>query len=241
MLRSVSSRLDQILTEYNQLRSAYRETRFIRSALVDYQSQVPDNDAPLLESSILFFTELRHFLDAISERLHRIQPKIQQLFGVFQQANFKARTERFIRYLLVDSRLINNKVDLPTLIPSLNWRIDKTQLWFFDVNRNLFPTPAQPRTVRVVNELTRQHAFWQAAEPARQQDEAQIWLDQFHTELEIQGDIRLSDYFHRVFNQDWERFDVALRFAYLLIRELICKECCLFLAKEHLYQFRIFL
>ena len=219
MLRSVSERLDQLIFEYGQLNAAYRDTRFIRNLLTDYQFDASNEDLSEVEHAITFFVDLRRLLDAIRERLDRIQPKIQQLFGVFQQANFRARTEQFIRYMLDDSIVSNNKVILPTQIPSFTWRIHKPQLWYFDVNRELFPTPPQPRVRRMVDETARQEAFQIAAEPARRQDEAQTWLDQFHTELEERGFLTLSDYFPRVFNNDPQRLDVTLRFCYLVLRQ----------------------
>jgi hypothetical protein len=112
MLRSVSERLNQLIFEYGQLNAAYRDTRFIRDLLTDYRFDAPDEDLSELERAITFFIELRRLLDAIRERLDRIQPKVQQLFGVFQQANFRARTEQFIRYMLNNSAVINNKVVL---------------------------------------------------------------------------------------------------------------------------------
>ncbi|QMW03210.1 hypothetical protein [Spirosoma foliorum] len=219
MLRSVSERLDQLIFEYGQLNAAYRDTRFIRGLLTDYQFEAPDEDLPELERAITFFVELRRLLDAIRERLDRIQPKIQQLFGVFQQANFRARTEQFIRYMLDNSVVTNNKVVLPTQISSFTWRIHKPQIWYFDVNRELFPAPPQPRIRRMIDETARQEAFQVATESARRQDKAQMWLDQFHAELEKRGALALSDYFPRVFNNDPQRFDIALRFCYLVLRQ----------------------
>ena len=218
MLRSVSERLDQLIFEYGQLNAAYRDTRFIRNLLTDYQFDASD-DLPEVEHAITFFVELRRLLDAIRERLDRIQPKIQQLFGVFQQANFRARTEQFIRFLLENSMINNSKVVLPGQISPFIWRIHKLQLWYFDVNRELFPTPPQPRIRRIVDETARQEAFQVAAEPARRQDEAQMWLDQFHAELEESGVLALSDYLPRVFNNDPQQFDVTLRFCYLVLRQ----------------------
>ena len=218
MLRSVSERLERLMFEYKQLDVAYRDTRFIRTLLTDYQFQAPDVEAPIIEYALTFFADLHRLLDTIRVRLYRIRPKIQQLFGVFQQANFRARTDQFIRYLFERSEVVKDNIMLPTAVPSFVWRIHKLQLWYFDVNRGLFPEPPQPRARRVVDQIAREKAFQEAAEPARRQDEAQTWLDLFSAELEEKGSLWFSDYFPRVYRNEPQRFDVTLRFAYLILR-----------------------
>lgn len=218
MLRSVSERLDRLLLEHRQLDIAYRDTRYIRARLTNYQDQASNEDAPDIEHALIFFADLRRLLDAIRVRLSRIQPKIQQLFGVFQQASFRARTDQFIRYLFENSVVPTNKVVLPAHVPPFICRIHKLQLWYFDVNRTVFPEPPQPRPQRVVDEVAREKAFQEAAEPARRQDEAHTWLERFHAELEKNGSLALSDYFDRVYQQMPHRFDIVLRFSYLVLR-----------------------
>ncbi len=219
MLRSVSGRLDRLLVEYKQLDSAYRDTRFIRTHLTNYQLQAPDEEVLEIEYALTFFADLRRLLDAIRIRLYRIQPKIQQLFGVFQQANFRARTDQFIRYLFEYSKVSNNNLVLPANVSPFVRRIHKLQLWYFEVNRSLFPEPPQPRARWIVDQVAREKAFQEATEPARQQDEAQTWVNRFHAELKKNGNLSLSDYFPRVYRNEPQRFDITLRFAYLILRQ----------------------
>lgn len=218
MLRSVSDRLERLLIEYRQLEAAYKDTRFIHTQLIKYQNQALEMDVPNVEYAISFLSNLRRLLDAIRVRLNRIQPKIQQLFGVFQQANFRARTDQFIRYLFESSTLRTNKVVLPAHISPFICRIHKLQFWYFDVNRNVFPEPPQPRTPRLVDEVARKQAFQKAGEPARRQDEAHTWLERFHADLENNGTLSLSDYFDRIYRKDPQQFDIVLRFSYLVLR-----------------------
>jgi hypothetical protein len=165
------------------------------------------------------FDTLRKLLNTISERLSRIQPKVQQLFGVFNRANFTAKTERFIRHLLLESTLVNNRVTLPRGIPFFIYQIRSPILKFFDPSRSPFPRPIQPRPIRNIDNQHRDEAFWQASTMARQQDEAYEWLTHFSSELEIKGELMLSDYFSRIFQDDWARFELVIRFAYLVLQE----------------------
>jgi hypothetical protein len=215
----VSIQLDRILKEYEQLRSAYAETRAIRAELANFQNSVPEGETDLLEDTQDYFEILRKLLNTISEKLSRIQPKVQQLFSVFSRANFSAKTDRFIRHLLMNSRLVNNRVMLPKDILPFTYQIRSSVLKFLDPSRSPFPRPVQPRPVHHVDSQHREEAFWLAGATARKQDEAYEWLAVFMDDLAAQGDLMLGDYFFKVLQGDWSRFEVAIRFSYLVLQE----------------------
>jgi len=219
MLESVSEHLKRILEEYEQLRSAYSETKVIRSELLDFQKGVGDDDREILEEALTYFDLLRKQLNAISERLGRIQPKIQQLFGVFNQGNFGAKIDRFTNYLLSESSLVKNRLVLPPNIPSFNLQIKTSHLKYFDTSRSPFPRPIQPRTTQVYNTEDRDTAFLEATENVRRQNEALEWLDILDQDLEEKEEIILLDYFTKVFQNDWSRLEIALRFVYLVLQK----------------------
>jgi hypothetical protein len=219
MLESVSEHLYRILEEYEQLRSAYSETKAIRSELIDFQINVGYDDVEILEETLTYFDLLRKQLNAISERLNRIQPKIQQLFGVFNQGNFGAKIDRFINFLLTESCLVKNRLLLPPSIPSLDLQIKTSYLRYFDLSRSPFPRTIQPRITQVYSTEDRSNAFLEETEKIRKQNEALEWLDVLEHDLEEKEEIILLDYFTKVFQNDWSRLEIALRFVHIVLHK----------------------
>lgn len=206
-LKQIDDRFETIRVQNKELRIAFKEIDQIRRLMEDYATKYDSSDIDMLvHNSVTFFQEMRRTLTIIDKRLDRIQPKIRQLFSNLNKPLFNYRVERFLYHLVENSIEVtrgNKKVtEFPGKIPSLGIIRMQQNLTIVERKNDLFPIQAKKRLVISESPEAKAKAFAKSQNRLGQQDDISIWIDRIHQEVDINGELCLSEYFFQIAKPD---------------------------------------
>ncbi len=206
-LKQIDERFEIIRTQNKELRSAFREIDQIRRLIEGYASQYDNSEIDqLVHVVVSFFQEMRRTLGIIDKRLDRIQPKIKQLFSNLNKPQFNAKIERFLYYLLENSKETNegNKksIQLPNAIPSLSFIQLSQNFTIVERKNNLFPIQAKKRMIIPESPEAKSKAFASFQQRINQQDQISYWVQSIQNDATKEQELNLSDYFFRIAQLD---------------------------------------
>jgi len=222
-LKQIDEKFEQIRTQNKELRTAFGEIEQIRKLIDSYTAQF-DNDKiyEYAHHAISFFQEMRQVLSLIDKRLDRIQPRIKQLFSNLNKPLFNTRVEKFISFLVQNSKVIteNNKKIL--LLPGglSQLCVQHEELNFIIVERkpNLFPAKAVNRLVVPQNQQLKEKAFAVTMRQVLQQDFIMQWVELIENDVRKSGKVTLSSYFFQILKEDSGALNLAVAVAYKALK-----------------------
>lgn len=218
VLISISEKLEQIQKEYEKLKAAFDETKNIKLKLEKIRNDISDEDLKNQSQKIIdFFKEVRERLEGVNVRIMNIQPRIRQQINLFSRPGFAYRIDKFIHYILEKSTVKNQTLSLPTGIVA--FPIGITRGKFIGLETWKEPPPPIIREPFKMTDTERRKAFEGNLKRLELQTNASLLLKEFDKELNIRGELLLSQYFSKILNNDWVNFKLAVKFSYLLIKK----------------------
>jgi hypothetical protein len=217
-LKEIDLKLDTTREHNEELRSAFREMKFINRLLDSYSQRI---DNPLLFQKISvvkqFFPELKYTLNLIDKRLDRIQPKLRQFFSMLNKPTFSVRAEKFLKFLLRHATVENNRpVALPLGIPLYSFAAYKASLTIVE-RRNLLPPASKPRITYETDFAEREKGTARAREQLSILDETQRYLDIILAEAAM-APVLFSSWFFKIVSSKNGDIETATHVAYALIK-----------------------
>lgn len=144
ILVATEERLTNSQSHVKELRSAYSETKIMRTLLEEKDNS--DNSINDLISQIHFFIKyINDRLNSIDRKLDRIQPKIRQLFSTLNKPAFNSKVEKFILYILETSKLDIKNIALPQSINCPTLHISTPNFTIINRDKELFPPKPKER------------------------------------------------------------------------------------------------
>lgn len=205
VLRGVESSLDNA-KEYNkELRSAYEQTKIIRTLLEERNiDDTHINDLISDVNSFISYTNRR--LTNIDKRLERIQPRIRQLFSALNRPRFNSRIQKFLRHILDKSAVqsLNGKKEIifPNNLRTPIIHIDTPSFTILRKDIELFPS--KPRKVQVYNQ--NQNLIKKNKEKIEkrisQQKKISDWENLILYQIELNTNVNLSKLFFQILNEE---------------------------------------
>lgn len=224
-LKEIDERFEIIRSQNKELRTAFRVIGEIRRLLNMYSDQY-DNDEihSNTHSSTMYFHEMQHILQLIDKRLDRIQPRIRQLFSNLNKPLFDIRIEKFIGYLIRNSKDAHvggkKSLLLPYDIRQTIISEDVSEFIIVERKTDLFPAKPKKRIAIAENPEQRQQAFATTINKVFQQDRVAMWLADIADKLLTDKQIVLSDYFFEIIEKEpaTQALSVAISVMYRAIK-----------------------
>ncbi len=202
VLVATEERLTKAQAHVKELRSAYSETKTMRS-LLEQKTSTDEEINNLISEFHSFIKYIHDRLNSIDRKLDRIQPKIRQLFSKLNKPIFNSKIEKFISYLLSKSEIDNkksvvfpNNILCPVVhIPVLNFTI-------INRDKNLFPPKPKERKQYQQNEKIIRENTRKIEARLNEIDTIQKWEKYILSEIELRGQINLSETFFKILEED---------------------------------------
>jgi len=145
MLKAIDAKLDVIRLQNAELRAAFQEMKTVNRLISDKQFLVTQPAGHDLIAEVReFFPSIRYTLTLIDKRLDRIQPKIRQFFGMLHKPTFNVRVEKFLKFLLQQSKVLPDKtVALPAGLPLFRLGWETSNFTMVERKNELFPVASK--------------------------------------------------------------------------------------------------
>ncbi|MEI6866377.1 hypothetical protein [Flavicella sp.] len=217
ILKEVENNLDNAQIQSGELASAYSETKVIRTILE--KKQISDSEINDLISDVHHFIKyLNERLDSIDRKLDRIQPKIRQLFATLNRPQFNSKVEKFIHFLLKESKVDNKRVTiLPNKIENPITHINTPNFTILERERELFPPQSKKIKKYSVNKKVIEKNKQKVLKVLEQQDLVRKWEYFILSEIDLKGSINLSKTFFNILDETKDG-QVAVSTIYNIIR-----------------------
>lgn len=212
ILMAVNDNLESAQKHAKELRSAYAETRTIQTTLEQKNTDdIEIND--LISDVYVFIKYINQRLSSIDKKLDRIQPKIRQLFSALNKPQFSSKIEKFILYLLTQSKLQSDKsVKLPAMLPQFQIYQQVPNFVVIDKDRQLFPAKAKPRPAYIQNETVIQSGTQRVLEKITEQDTVHKWEELILSELDLRRSVNLTKTFFQIIREQNSQVAVSVLF-----------------------------
>jgi hypothetical protein len=186
----------------NELRAAYAETKTIRSLLEKKDNY--DNEVNVLISEVYFFIKyINDRLNSIDRKLDRIQPKIRQLFSTLNKPAFNSKVEKFILYILNNSKLDNKKnIIFPKKISCPVVHIPTSRFTIISRDKNLFPARPKKRKHYVQNNKVVKENKEKIIEELKVLDTIRKWEEFILSEINLKQKINVSKTFFKILKEE---------------------------------------
>jgi len=188
-------------THVKELRAAYSETKIIRDEL-NRRNTGTKEIGLLIREVHLFFRYCNDRLNSIDRKLDRIQPKVKQLFTSLNKPVFNAKVERFISHLLDNSVVeygeTKKRMVLPEGLENPVLRKKVSNFTIVSRDKELFPAKPNERKHYTQNEQKVKANTNKVLKVIRDADVALKWEDYILSEVQLKGNINLSEAFFTV-------------------------------------------
>jgi len=238
VLRGVEGSLDNAKEQNKELRSAYEQTKIIRTLLE--KRNIDDsyiNDLISEVNSFISYTNRR--LNTIDKKLERIQPRIRQLFSALNRPWFNSKIQNFIRYLLEKSsiEIIDGKKEIifPNKLSTPKIHIDTPNFTILRKDIALFPS--KPRTIQSYkqNKSLMKENQEKVEKKISQQKKIMDWENVFLSRIELGQKVNLSQLFFEILEVENDN-QVAISALFNVIKRLRNQEKIEVKPKEELEQ-----
>jgi len=202
VLVATEERLTKSQSHVKELRSAYSETKTMRTLLE--QKDNSDNEINNLISGVHSFIKyINDRLNSIDRKLDRIQPKIRQLFSTLNKPAFNSKIEKFILFLLKNSELDNKKnIVFPQDIPCPVIHIPTPNFTIISRDKELFPPKPKERKQYKQNEKVISENKEKVLAKIKEIDTIRKWEDLILSEVALRGQLNLSEAFFRILKEE---------------------------------------
>jgi hypothetical protein len=120
--------------------------------------------------------------------------------------------DKFIHYILENSKVKDRNLLFPTDI--LAFPIGIKQSRFIGLEPWRKPPPPISREPFKMTNTKREKAFESSINRLEIQKKASLLLKEFDAELIAKGELRLSSYFSKILDNNWNNFKLAVKFSY---------------------------
>ncbi|CAA0212711.1 hypothetical protein [Tenacibaculum maritimum] len=226
VLRGVESSLDEARNQNKELRSAYEQTKIIRTLLE--KRNIDDlyvNNLISDVNSFISYTNKR--LSTIDKRLERIQPRIRQLFSALNRPRFNSKIQKFSRFILENSSIKSIEGKKEVIFPN-NLRVPRIHIntpSFTILRKDVELFPSKPREIRTYkqNESLIRNNREKAEKTISQQKKIIDWETLILSRIELGQKINLSSLFFEILD-DENDIQVAITALFNVIKIVRNKE-----------------
>ncbi|MCB0744446.1 MAG: hypothetical protein KDC67_11120, partial [Ignavibacteriae bacterium] len=226
VLRGVESSLDNAKEQNKELRSAYEQTKIIRTLLEG--KNIDDshiNDLISDVNSFISYTNRR--LTSIDKKLERIQPRIRQLFSALNRPRFNSKIQSFIRYILDKSTIENingnKEIIFPNKLKTPLVHIDTPSFTILRRDVELFPSkPRYIQTYKQNKSLIKKNQD-RIEKRISQQRKIVDWEKLILTRIDLNQKVNLSQLFFEILNEEND-VQVAITALFNVIKTIRNKE-----------------
>ncbi|MFD1615162.1 hypothetical protein [Gelatiniphilus marinus] len=226
VLRGVESSLDNAKEQNKELRSAYEQTKIIRTLLEE--KNIDDshiNDLISDVNSFISYTNRR--LTSIDKKLERIQPRIRQLFSALNRPRFNSKVQSFIRYILDESTIENingnKEIIFPNELKTPLVHIDTPSFTILRKDVELFPSkPRYIQTYKQNKSLIKKNQD-KIDKRISQQRKIVDWEKLILTRIDLNQKVNLSQLFFKILYEENDA-QVAITALFNVIKTIRNKE-----------------
>lgn len=218
ILVATEERLTISQNHVRELRSAYSETKIMRSLLEEKNNF--DNEINNLISEVhLFIRYINDRLNSIDRKLDRIQPKIRQLFSTLNKPLFNSKIEKFILYILNNSEVVNKNIVFPRHISTPVLHIPTPNFTIISRDKELFPAKPKVRKQYAQNDKIINENKHKVLDKLREIDIIQLWEKFILSEIELRRQVNLSEVFFSILSEN-NTSQIAVTVVFNLIKHV---------------------
>lgn len=219
ILKSIDRKLDNIRSQNEELRSAFREMKSIDALLAIHLNETID---PVIGDHISearhFFPEIKYTLNLIDKRLDRIQPKLRQFFGTLNQTSFNLKVDKFLKFLITQSTLTGSKqIQFPNNIVTYALWQPITNFTIVERRNELFPAKAGQRSPMYELPEEREAELLKMKNTLVLHSQIDKWITRILGDAK-QSRIKFSDYFFSIVDSHNGDIELATKIAYALVK-----------------------
>jgi len=216
-LRDIENKLDEIRKQNGELRGAFREIDRIKSILSKHPAREDEQTDEKVSAAIEYFESIRSLLNMVDTRIDKIQPKIQQFFGSLNRRFFDTKVEKFLVYLLTNSKIISGETVLPLINESFNIQLPSTNFSSIENRDGLSRGEKNSPVTYTVDREKETAAYQQSRIALLRQNNINIWLEKIRRESLHASEYRLSDIFFNILEVHNEDLHLAVNVIYQAI------------------------
>lgn len=216
-LRDIENKLDEIRKQNGELRGAFREIDRIKSILSKHPAREDEQTDEKVSTAIEYFESIRSLLNMVDTRIDKIQPKIQQFFGSLNRRFFDTKVEKFLVYLLTNSKIISGETVLPLINESFNIQLPSTNFSIIENREGLSRGVKNSPVTYTVDREKETAAYQQSRVALLRQNNINIWLEKIRRESLHASEYHLSDIFFNILEVHNEDLHLAVNVIYQAI------------------------
>jgi len=214
ILEQIDEKFDTIRKQNSDLGNAFLITDKIREILntcaVKFNTDAVHNQ---VHDATIYFQQIQSQLNNIDKQLDFIHPRIRQLFKNLNKPFFYKKFDKFLAYVIDNSyedTSQKNKILLPENIPAISIHSRISRFTVIERKTSLFPTRAKKRIVAQEDIALKDKAFVDSINKIKEQHEIDKWLKIIENDVQNNGEIELSQYFFKIFNQENDSLSLSL-------------------------------
>ena len=217
-LKDIESKIDEVRSQNQELRQAFREIDKIKTILMSHpvreSNEVIDEEAT---AAIDYFDSIKIMLSMVDSRINKIQPKIQQFFASLNRQRFDTNVEKLLLYLLDKTEVVSGELRFPVDKTELIIQYPSSNFTIVEKREELFPVPRNQRTAYVKDPKKEADAFQISHLKWIRQTNINVWLDKIKRKSQYSAEIHLSEKFFEIL----EKHDNDLQLAVTVIYQSI--------------------
>jgi len=222
VLREVEGGLDEAKEQNRELRSAYEQTKIIRT-LLEERNINDQHVGDLISDVNSFISYTNGRLNTIDKKLERIQPRIRQLFSSLNRPRFNSNIQSFIRYILDNSiiQIIDGKKEiiLPNYVQVPKIHINTPNFTILRKDIELFPPkPRKIQTYKLNKDVIKRNQK-NVEKRIFQQERIIVWEKLIFNRIELGQKVNLSEVFFEILH-DENSIEVAITAIYNVIKKV---------------------
>ena len=216
-LQDIENKLDEIRNQNRELRGAFREIDRIKTILMQHPARENAQIDEHVSAAIDYFESVRTSLSMVDSRIDKIQPKIQQFFGLLNRQLFDTKVEKFLNYLLDKSQVVSGELVLPVANESFIVRSFSSRLPIIEKRDELFPGKRNRSVVYVRDVRKEEEAYRQSRISLLRQSYINRWMEKIRREVVYLNEYHLSDTFFSILETHNDDLHLAVSVIYQTI------------------------
>lgn len=213
-LRDIENKLDEIRKQNGELRGAFREIDRIKSILITHPARENAEIDDKVSDVISYFESVRTLLNMVDSRIDKIQPKIQQFFGLLNRHLFDTKVEKFLTYLLDKSQIVFGELILPVANESFVTRFSSSNFTIIERRDELFTGKRNQSPSYINDPIKEAIAHQQSNMMLVRQNQINQWMEKIKRESRHSKEYYLSDIFFKRLEFHNEDLQMAVSIIY---------------------------
>ena len=150
----------------------------------------------------------------VDSRIDKIQPKIQQFFGLLNRHLFDTKVEKFLTYLLDKSQIVLGELILPVANESFVTRFSSSNFTIIERRDELFTGKRNQSPSYINDPIKEAIAHQQSNMMLVRQNQINQWMEKIKRESRHSKEYHLSDIFFKILEFHNEDLQLAVSIIY---------------------------